>query len=143
MQKFVRRTYEIEALQWFPPGHDKHVPIEGMYSKQGITRYVAGKWETDLATNQRHPNSFYLPYGVDVFGAKETHLIEGEWLVWRDGKFVGQFNPGYFEAKFRPNSMRDDHDRCVVAICRCGHFTLKLTTCEVCNGSIPESIVKL
>mgnify|MGYP007122132693 FL=1 len=28
--KFTRRPESIEAVQWFPPGHEKHTPIKGV-----------------------------------------------------------------------------------------------------------------
>ena len=30
MPKFRKRPIEVEAVQWWPPGHSQHVPIEGV-----------------------------------------------------------------------------------------------------------------
>ena len=86
MQKFRARVKEVEAIQWFPPGHPKHIEIPAVTVGYPL-RKIDGVWKGDT----RCPATYYL---------NDIELHEGFWIVYHEGEAVEILYPDYFAEKY-------------------------------------------
>ena len=89
MTKF-KKTKEVEAIQWFPPGEEGHIPVEGMVSLPGHVLSQIGNredpWRLDWEIKDR-----WLYWGGRNnydFDPIYTLVKPGEWIVFRNGTFI-------------------------------------------------------
>lgn len=100
MPRFRSRPFEIEAIQWFPPG-DRRWP--GPINRLEI--YTAA---------ERHPSS--IPAGAFIAAYILTRhgqaaVEPGDWLIREpDGSGWYPCKPDVFEAKYEP--IGDSHANC-------------------------------
>jgi len=106
MTKF-RRIEEVEAIQWFPPGHKDHVEIDGVVS---LPRHVVKghtSWEEGWKPVTEVENT-YMYWGGRLNCEEEPiydFLSPGDWIVFNhNGWFetIWEWGPslyGYEEVK--------------------------------------------
>lgn len=89
MSKYIRKPVEVDACQWFPPGHEKHDPV-GTPAWKGKESIKYGEmWWNE-------------PWGCWMFyrsGDGSQRIYDGWWIV-NDAGVYTVLSPEQFAAEY-------------------------------------------
>ena len=96
MPKFRKKPVVVEAVQWFPPGHEKHDPSLLKIYKQNETRKPGDLYQF----------FFFLGMGDDVFFIRtlegDMRVSPGDWVITGVAGEKYACKPDIFEKTYEP-----------------------------------------